>query len=190
MAIIARIVKIFKADIHGVMDQLEDRSLLLKQHLRDMEEVLHRKEAKLRKMTIRHNQSRKELAGYRQQREALDHDLTVALRKNKDDIARMLIRKMKPLENLSNALARHLEALNEEMRQFKDHLQQQRIRYEQIKYRTTEFLHKTHMQQWEKDVIVPVSADGFEEPADQEIELELLKRKEALEAQRGTGGFQ
>ena len=101
MAIIARIVKIFKADIHGVMDQLEDRRLLLKQHLRDMEEVLHRKEAKLRKMTAGHNQKQQDLADYRQQWEALDHDLTVALRKKKDDIARMLIRKMnKPTNKL------------------------------------------------------------------------------------------
>jgi hypothetical protein len=40
------------------------------------------------------------------------------------------------------------------------------------------------MQQWEKDVIDPVADVGFGEPADQEIELELLKRKDALEASR------
>ena len=182
MAIIDRIIKIFKADIHGVMDQLENRELLLKQHLRDMEEALHRKEATLRKMTARHSQRQKDLAGYRQQWETLDHDLTVALRKDKDDIARMLIRKIKPLENLRDGLTRHLEALNEEMIQYKAHLQQQRLRYEQLKYRIIEYLQETQMQQWEKDAVVPVLADGFEEPADQEIELELLKRKEALEA--------
>jgi len=184
MAIIARIVKIFKADIHGVMDQLEDRGLLLKQHLRDMEEALNRKQAILRKMTASHNQGQKDLAGYKQQWEALDHDLTVAVRKNKDDIARMLIRKMKPMENLSNELTRHLKTLDEEMIQFKNHLQQQRLRYEQLKNRTTEYLHKTQMQRWEKDVIDPVSDDGYGELADQEIELELLKRKDTR-----TGGI-
>jgi phage shock protein A len=180
MAILARIVKIFKADIHGVMDQLQDRGLLLKQHLRDMEEALNRKEAKLRKMTALHSQGLKDLAGYKQQWEALEHDLTVAVRKNKDDIARMLIRKMKPLEDLSDELTRHLKALAEEMIQFKNYLHQQRLRYEQLKNRTTEYLHKTHMQQWEKDVIDPVPDDGYGELADQEIELELLKRKDAL----------
>ena len=182
MAIIARIVNIFKADIHGVMDQLEDRGLLLKQHLRDMEAALNRKEAKLRKMTALHSQGRKDLAGYRQQWEALEHDLTVAVRKNKDDIARMLIRKMKPLEKLSDELTRHLKALDREMISFKNHLQRQRLRYEQLKYRSTEYLHKTQMQHWDKEVIDPVSDEGYEGPADQEIELELLKRKEALEA--------
>ena len=184
MAILARIVKIFKADIHGVMDQLEDRGLLLKQNLRDMEEILHRKEAKLRKMKARHSQGRKDLAGYRQQWEALEHDLTVAVRKNKDDIARMLIRKMKPLENMSDELTRHLKALDEEIIQFKNRLQQQRLKYEQIKCRTAEYLHKTQMQHWERDAIDPIPDDGYGELADQEIELELLKRKDALEASR------
>ena len=106
----------------------------------------------------------------------------MALRKNKDDIARMLIRKMKPLENLSDDLTRHLEALNEEMTQFKTHLQQQRLRYEQLKYRITEYLRKIQLQQAEKKAVVPALADGYAGPADHEIELELLKRKEALEA--------
>jgi phage shock protein A len=184
MAIISRIVKIFKADIHGVMDQLEDRRLLLKQHLRDMEEALNRKQAKLSKMKTSHIQGLKDLAGYKQQWEALDCDLTVALRMNKDDIARTLIRKMKPLEDLREDLGSHLKTLDQEMIQFKNHLQQQRLRYEQLKHRTAEYLHKTQMQQWQKAVIDPISDDGYKELTDHEIELELLKRKDAL-----TGGI-
>ena len=137
-------------------------------------------EAKLRKMTARRHQGQKDLSGYKQQWEALDHDLTVAVRKNRDDIARMLIKKMKPLENLTDELTGRLRALDEEMIHFKNHLQQQRLRYEQLKNRTTEYLHKTQMQRWEKDVIDPVPDDGYGEPADQEIELELLKRKDEL----------
>ena len=180
MAIIARIVEIFKADIHGVMDQLENQGLLLKQHLRDMEEALILKETKLRKMTAAHNQGLKDLAGYKQQWEALDHDLTVAVRKHKDDIARTLIRKMKPLENLCAELTRHLKALDEEMTQFNNHLQQQRLRYGQLKNRTAEYFHKTQMLCWEKEAIDPVSVDGYSEPMEQEVELELLKRKDAI----------
>ena len=182
MAIIARIIKIFKADIHGVMDHLEDRGLLLKQHLRDMAEALNRKEAKLSKMTALHGQVQKDLAEYSQQWEALEHDLTVAVRKKKDDIARMLIKKMKPLENMIGELTRQLKTLDQEKLQLNHHLQHQRQRYEQFKYRTAEYLHRAQMQGWEKNGLDPVSAGGYAEPTDQEIELELLKRKEALGA--------
>jgi phage shock protein A len=48
MGILTRIVRICKADIHGVMDHIEDQGLLLKQHLRDMEKALSEKEAGLK----------------------------------------------------------------------------------------------------------------------------------------------
>jgi hypothetical protein len=70
------------------------------------------------------------------------------------------------------------------MIQFKNHLQQQRLRYQQLKHRTVEYLHKTQMQQWQKTVIDPITDDGYKELTDHEIELELLKRKDAL-----TGGM-
>ena len=57
MAIITRMIRLFKADIHGVMDQIEDQGLLLKQHLRDMEATLVQKEAGLKKMVLAKEQA-------------------------------------------------------------------------------------------------------------------------------------
>ena len=180
MGIASRIVKIFKADIHGVMDQIEDQGLLLKQYLRDMEEALNRKEAELaRKMALRH-QTQKEHAKYDQQYQALDHDLTVAVRKDKNDIARMLIRKTKPLSNLCDELVGQIATLDEEISQIKAHLEQQRLQYEQLKIRSADFFHRTEMQVREKNLrnIMPESVAG--QMSKEEIELELLKRQEAL----------
>jgi len=50
MGIFTRIIRLCKADMHGVMDQMEDQGLLLKQHLRDMETALNRKEMYLKQM--------------------------------------------------------------------------------------------------------------------------------------------
>ncbi len=186
MAIYTRLIKIFKADIHGVMDHLEDRGLLLKQHLRDMEEALGRKQARLARLTALRNQGREDLAKYNRQLEALESDLMVAVRKEKDDIARMIIRKIKPLENMVGNLSGQLKTMDEEVTQFHSQLQQQRQRFEQLQYRASEYRHKIQMQQWERDTIDPVSYDCFSGPADQEIELELIKRKEALAESRTT----
>jgi len=180
MGIATRIVKIFKADIHGVMDQFEDQGLLLKQYLRDMEEALNQKEAKLaRKIDLR-NQTQKESNKYDQQYRALDHDLTVAVEKGKDDIARMLIRKTKPLESLCSELVDQMATLDEEISRFNKYLEQQRLQYEQLKIRSAEYFHRTERQAREKDMldIIPNNIPG--ELSEEEIELELLKRKEAL----------
>jgi phage shock protein A len=186
MAILSRIIKIFKADIHGVMDHLEDRGLLLKQHLRDMEEALRRKQARLTRLTALRNQAREDLAKYHRQMEALENDLMVAVRKEKDDIARMIIRKIKPLENMVEYLGCQLKTMDEDVTQLHSQLQQQRQRFEQLQYRASEYRHKIQMQQWEKDTIDPVSHDCFGGPTDQEIELELIKRKEASAESRST----
>jgi phage shock protein A len=180
MGITSRILKIFKADIHGVMDQLEDQGLLLKQYLRDMEEALNQKEAKLAKKLALRSQTQKELDKYDQHYRALDHDLTVAVEKDKDDIARMLIRKTKPLSSLCTELVGQIATLDEEISRFTEYLEQQRIQYEQLKIRSTEYFHRTEMQQRENDIldIIPNSAPG--ELSEHEIELELLKRKEAI----------
>ena len=52
MGITSRLIRIFKADIHGVMDQFEDKGLLLKQYLRDMEDALSDKETCLKKVIV------------------------------------------------------------------------------------------------------------------------------------------
>ena len=182
MGIASRIVKIFKADIHGVMDQFEDQGLLLKQYLRDMEEALHHKEAKLAKKMGRRNHAQKEYDKYDQQYRALDHDLTVAVKKGKDDIARMLIRKTKPLESLCTELVSQMATLDEEISRFKNYQEQQRLQYEQLKIRSAEYFHRTEIQVRDKDIldILPNRVPG--ELSENEIELELLKRKEAVDS--------
>jgi phage shock protein A len=175
-----RIIRIFKADIHGVMDQLEDQNLLLKQYLRDMEEELHQKEAKLQKMMVSQNHAQQDHDRYQQQCDTLENDLTMAVQKGKDDIARMLIKKMKPMENLRAELSRHIKTLEKEITQFTDLLNRQRLRYKHLKHRSTEYLHMSEMQQWEKNAPELVADDLYRDLSQKEIELELLKRKEIL----------
>ena len=180
MGIANRIVKIFKADIHGVMDQLEDPGLLLKQYLREMEEALNHKETELAGKIALRNRARKDHDKYHQQYQTLDNDLTAALQRGKDNLARMLIRKTKPLGNLCDELADHVAALDEETTQFKAHLSEQRLQYDQLKIRSAEYFHRTELQVREKDIegIIPNNIPG--DLSEEEIELALLKRKEAL----------
>ena len=47
MQVFERIGTMLRADAHGVMDQLEERSLVLRQHLREAEIEVAHKRAKL-----------------------------------------------------------------------------------------------------------------------------------------------
>ena len=44
---VQRLNRLVRADAHGLLESLEDRSLLLKQHLREAELELQRKRARL-----------------------------------------------------------------------------------------------------------------------------------------------
>ena len=182
MGLMTRIIKIFKADLHGIMDQFEDQGLLLKQHLRDMEEALNLKEAKLKNMLTSRTRAQKDYEKYNQQAEALEQDLAIAIQKNKDDIARVLIRKLRPICHLADEIAGHLKTLDDEISYCKNHLDQQRLQYEQLQHKAAAFFHNTQAQAWHRDVSASDPARIPIEPSDEEIELELLKRKAALGA--------
>ena len=181
MGIMTRVVRIFKADVHGVMDRLEDQELLLKQHLRDMAEALNLKEVKLNKMLVSQKQAQQEHDKYRQRSQKLEQDLAVAIQKNKDEIARMLIRKIKPLDSLRDEIADRIGNLDEKIASYRDNLDQQRLRYDRLKHRSIEFCNKTPVSGWQNDLAEITPIGKFGELSEEEIELELLKRKEALD---------
>ena len=47
MSIATRFVRLWKADLHGVMESIEDKGLLLKQCLREMQDEVENREAAL-----------------------------------------------------------------------------------------------------------------------------------------------
>lgn len=180
MAILTRIIRLFKADIHGVMDQIEDQGLLLKQHLRDMEASLVQKETKLKKMGLAMEQAQQEFKKGQNECDNLESDLEMAIKKDKDDIARMLIKKLKPLTCIQSERSNHIELLNREMDAFKENIDQQRLQYEQLKQKATEYFHRIEKQNMENTWGSSTTDFGAYDLSAEEIELELLQRKEAI----------
>jgi phage shock protein A len=180
MAILTRIFRLFKADIHGVMDQIEDQGLLLKQHLRDMEESLVHKEAKLKQMCFARDQARQDYEKGTKESNNLERDLEVAIKKDRDDIARMLIKKLKPLTRIQSHRCSHIDRLDHEIEQFKENLEQQRLQYEQLRQQATDFFHRAEKQNWDHTWPAMQAGFGVHDLSEEEVELELLQRKEAL----------
>jgi len=180
MGILTRIIRLCKADIHGVMDQMEDQGLLLRQHLRDMEKALSLKEVRLKKMRGSRRQAQQEYDKYKRKCEKMEQDLTISIEKNRDDISRLLIRKLKPMAGHKDELGHHIEALDQEIAQLQDCVDKQRIQYEQFRLKSTEYYHKTEQQEWRKSMSAILSDITSQDLCDEEIELELLQRKEAL----------
>ena len=180
MAILTRMIRLFKADIHGLMDQIEDQGLLLRQHLRDMQAALVQKETKLKSMGFAMEQAQQEYKKGQKECDTLEMDLDVAIKKEKDDIARMLIKKLKPLTRIQSERNNHIELLNREIAVFKEAMDQQRLQYDQIKQKATEYFHRIEKQNQNNTWLSVPTDFRVHDPSVEEIELELLQRKEAI----------
>ena len=185
MSIFARILRLCKADLHGVMDQLEDKGLLLKQCLREMEESLKHKEVRLDQISRSCEQIQRALAQRNEEALALERDLDLAVSKEKDDIARMLVRKRRVLQGGSGQLQRQLETLTEEKSQVSGTLEKQRLQYDQLKAKAAAFCCQAEQYRYDDAMAACDDASAWRTPSEQEIELELLQRKEAAR-QGGT----
>jgi phage shock protein A len=185
MGIASRLIRLCKADLHGVMDQIEDQELLLKQYLREMEEALAAKKTHLERLQARRAQNGRDLAGCRDKVGAIEEDIALAVAREKDDIARMLIRRKYPLRQSVEGLETAQQHLQAEIDAAQEAYTQQTAAHERLRRQAAAFDGGRRADS--------ESAPGrrhpgaaHDAPSDAEIELELLQCKEALKAGRSS----
>ncbi len=110
MALINRIARLFKADFHAVLDQIEEPEAVLKQAIRDMEDELAATEQRI--ALREHDQEalaarQKDLKGVIAD---IDAELDLCFESKKDDLARSQIRKKLEAERLLKRLTTTFEA--------------------------------------------------------------------------------
>ena len=91
-----RITTLLAADAHGVVESLEERSLLLKQYLREAERALDDTRARLEAVRDDARRLAQEIAHHEREIATLDEDVGLALGAGKDDLARFAIRRLLP----------------------------------------------------------------------------------------------
>ncbi len=176
MGIMTRMLRLCKADVHGVMDQLEDKELLLKQYLREMEAGLDLKTRQVRSLTEHLEQLAGRISAHGQEADKLEQDLALAVQKEKDEIARMLIRKRRTQSTATGRMERRMETLAKEKEQLCQTLAEQRLQYETLKVKAEAYGRRSPHGPWDDP-----GPWGPVETDEAEIELELIARKEALQ---------
>lgn len=180
MTILSRLLRLCKADLHGVMDQIEDKELLLKQYLREMELSLRQKQDRRSQLEKNRRRIEGELTLRDREAQTLEQELELAIRKQKDDIAKMLIRKIRGNQSYCMEMRQRLRRMKEEEKELVETLDKQQLQYQALKMRVAEFHRRTEERSFEE--AIHSAADSEFSPCftEEEIELELLKRKEAL----------
>jgi phage shock protein A len=105
MALITRISRLFRADFHAVLDQIEEPELLLRQSIREMEDDLAAREQRIRLAAHEQGELRARQHEVTQSLAELDEELDLCFRSKKADLARNLIRRKLEAQRLARHLA-------------------------------------------------------------------------------------
>jgi phage shock protein A len=175
--LVDRIATLLKADAHGVVESLEERSLLLKQCVREAEIELNRKRARLEVVRDEAKRLRDALAGAEREIRSLDEDVTLALSGGKEELARFATRRLLERRRAADTLRAQLAERSDEERTLAERVEVQQAQFESMRTRVrAELARRTE---------TPDGAWVGEPPvADEEVELELLRRRHAQEGGR------
>ena len=166
-----RIGTLLKADAHGVIESLEERSLLLKQYVREAEIELNQKHARLEAVREDEKRLREQLARQEDEVRSLDEDIALALAGGKDDLARFVIRRLLPRRNEVTALRAHIEQRSAEGQALAERVSVQQAQFDSLRTRVRAELAGAREAG-------PSSTRACETAvADEEVEIELMRRQ-------------
>jgi phage shock protein A len=164
-----RIATLLRADAHGMVEALEERSLLLKQSLREAELALLENRARLDALGQEEARCASRAERCRAEITALDEDVALALAGEREELARFAIRKLLPLRRELAALQRESVSLAASRAALAEQIAAQEAAFEELRARVRARL------------AAPAGCDEpFAAPVDEaEVELELLRRRGA-----------
>jgi len=168
MKFLDRLTLLLRADAHGVLEQLEEKSLLAKQHLREAELELSRKRARCETLACEASRMEEEAARLYRECDALDEDVALALAGGKEELARFSIRRLLPKRQAAAELHERSQQVSEERTRLQSRLEAQEAEFELLEQRVRALAAAERAGELTPE---PSAA------ADEEVELELLRRQ-------------
>ena len=174
MGFLTRLATLARADAHGVVDALEDKALMLRQHVREAAAEVDRKRCRLEALAAEDKDLRADADRLGERCAALDEDVELALAGDKEDLARYAAAKLLPLRHGAARIEQRLEELAGERSQLETQLAEQQAELERLEQRVRGYLARRGKEGGGAaftDLVV----------TDEDVELELLRRRQRPE---------
>ena len=177
MALINRVTRLFKADFHAVLDQIEEPELLLKQAVREMEDDLAETEQRIRVFTHEQEILASRKAEVDGKLVEIDEELDLCFASKKHDLAKNLTRKKLEAQRLSQRLASKLAAAGKRLAGQRASLDENRATLEGLRQKAELFAQREPQGQSEFDDIDWIAREL--NVSDDEVEVAFLREKSA-----------
>jgi len=132
MTLIMRITRLFKADMHGLLDLLEEPEAVLKQAIRDMESEIEQGRQALAERQRRVERLRRTSVHLESSINTYEEQIDIAFEVQNDDFARTFIRKKLETENRLQATMRAIGDLTAEIDAMQNQLREQQAQLDAI----------------------------------------------------------
>jgi len=170
MAILTRLARLLKADLHALLDRMEAPDIVLQQSLREMEAAVLCLEQEQQQRQQQHSNLQRQLRQLQAQATQHSAELTLCLDTDNDGLARTLLRRQLEAEQLRVHLQQQLETLQAQLESGSTELQRQQNALQSLR---TQAECLTPMAEEPRDG----SRDIRPMISDADIELALLKAK-------------
>ena len=133
MALITRISRLFKADFHAVLDQVEEPRMLLKQAIREMEDGLSETELRQRHTLSERDELQQRQDELEKALSDIEEELDICFESNEAGLARELIKRKLQTQRLSKRVSALLNAAEKELTRQQKTLRENRATLESMR---------------------------------------------------------
>ena len=167
MALVNRISRIFTADLHAVLDRIEEPQVLLAQSIREMADAVAADERRLAAVQERRQQYQRDVAASNARLAEYDRELDLCLGSDQDDLARSVIRKKLAESRAAASLTCSAREADEATAELTAVLEERRRDLEEIRQQA-EVVRRDR----------PVPRVDYDAVSDSDVEIALLAEKE------------
>ena len=173
MALITRVSRLFQADLHAVLDRIEEPDVLLKQAVREMEEEISREDQRLKLLEHEQGQLKTREDDLAHALLEIESELDVCFESDKEDLAKTLIRRKLEMQRVGNDLSSKSIALTDSVTLLKTQQKEYRLQLENMKQKA-ELLTDAKTQESETHGWMMPSAAVH----DDDVEVAYLREKQ------------
>lgn len=172
MALLTRLTRLLRADLHALLDRMEAPDVLLQQALREMDADLQARQQQQKQRVLQCQRIEQQLVVLEQQTQQFQSELDLCFESCNDALARTFLRRQLETQQRIQQLQFNHHALQQHIERASDELAQQQAQFDSLQLQAEAFT--SH------EVPVPAPSSSGDTPCqitEADIELALLKAK-------------
>jgi phage shock protein A len=139
MALITRLTRLFHADVHAVLDRLEEPVTVLRQAIREMEDEVRRSAQQLKSLEIDQQQTQSRIEALHAGLATIAGELDLCFAASNEPLIRTLLRRRLESERMAAHLARRQATLAQDIARCRAALDDQRQRLDAMRQKASLF---------------------------------------------------